>query len=300
MEKIKKKFKMKKKYFWIGGAVLAIILVIGIVAFSGKDYVASINGEKISEKELNDLLVSQYGTDVLDTLITQKVIEKEMEKENIKVTQEEIDAEIAEYEEYYGGKEAFQTVLESSGIDISTLENNIKLYLGRNKLMEDDIDITDEEMQTYFDENKDSLGQAEEVEASHILVDDEETAKEIIAKLDAGEDFAELAKEYSTDTSTAENGGELGYFGTGVMDTAFEEAAFAMEVGTYSREPVQTDYGYHIIKVTDHTEAKEAVYEDVKDDIKQTLFEQKADTLYSTWITEVMADYDIENYLSKS
>ncbi|WP_099157167.1 peptidylprolyl isomerase [Virgibacillus ndiopensis] len=287
-----------KVLYWIGGAVIAVALIVCIFILNKDSYVARVNGEKISKDELNETLVSQYGPDVLNSLINQKVIEAEIEKEGIKVSQEEIDEEMTEYEEYYGGEEAFQSVLESNGTDISTVEKDIELYLATNKLMADDIEITDEEMKTYFEENKDSFSQQEEVQASHILLDDEETANKVIEKLDAGEDFAELAAEYSTDTSTAESGGELGYFGKGEMEEAFEDTAFSLEVDTYS-EPVKTEYGYHIIKVTDHNQAKEATFEDAKEEIKETLFEQKVQELYDTWMQETLAGYDVENNLEK-
>lgn len=286
-----------KVLYWIGGAVIAVALIVGIFTLNTDSYVASINGEKISDDALNEKLVSQYGTDLLNSLINQKVIEKEIEKEGIKITQEEIDEEMTEYEEYYGGKEAFQSVLDSNGTDISTVEKDIELYLATNKLMGDDIEITDEEMETYFEDNKDSFSQQEEVEASHILVDDEETANKVIEKLDAGEDFAELAAEYSKD-STAETGGELGYFADGEMEEALEDTTFSLEVGTYSK-PVKTENGYHIIKVTDHIQAKEATFEDAKEEIKEILFQQKADELYDTWMQETLAGYDIENNLEK-
>ncbi|OES43851.1 peptidylprolyl isomerase [Domibacillus iocasae] len=92
-----------------------------------------------------------------------------------------------------------------------------------------------------MDQEKDTFATSEKVEASHILIEDEETANEVIKKLEAGEDFAELAKEYSTDTASAENDGELGFFGTGEMTEEFETAAFAMKVGETS-DPVKTDW----------------------------------------------------------
>ena len=91
----------------------------------------------------------------------------------------------------------------------------------------------------YFEENKEKFEQAEQVQANHILVEDEETAKEVDQKLKDGGDFAELAEEYSKDPSNANNGGELGYFGKGEMVPEFEEAVFAMEVDEIS-SPVKT------------------------------------------------------------
>jgi len=109
----------------------------------------------------------------------------------------------------------------------------------------------------------------EEVTARHILVETEEAALEIIAALDEGADFAELAQERSTDPAAA-RGGELGTFRRGSMVPPFEEAAFALEPGSYSAEPVQTQFGYHVILV-EAKEAKEPGLEEVADDLRADL-----------------------------
>src|SRR5690606_16562934 len=113
----------------------------------------------------------------------------------------------------------------------------------------------------------------------HILVEDKETAFEVINKLNNGADFAELAKEYSIDEKTKDKGGELGYFGKGEMVKEFEEEVFAMEVNTISK-PVETQYGFHVIKKTDHKPYQEANFEDVKEEVRQAILEQKKDEEY--------------------
>ncbi|TKC14888.1 peptidylprolyl isomerase [Robertmurraya kyonggiensis] len=289
----------KNKLFWIIGSMgLVIILLIGALVFSlnKEGYAATIDGEKIGMDELHELLVTQYGADGVNSLLAQKIVEKEIKKNDIKVTDKEIEKELAEYQEYYGGEEAFNSVLESSGVKLADVKEDIKRNVATNKLLEDRIEITDEEMKTYFEENKAQYAQAEQVQASHILVEDEETAKEVKEKLDAGEDFADLAKEYSTDSSS-ESGGDLGYFGKGEMVAEFEEAAFSMEIGEIS-EPVKSEHGYHIIKVVDKKEAKDAVYEDVKDEVKDAIFDTKAQTEYSTWLSEKMEEYKAESLLN--
>ncbi|WP_223254486.1 peptidylprolyl isomerase [Bacillus sp. HNG] len=157
--------------------------------------------------------------------------------------------------------------------------------------------MTDDEVKTYFEENKDSFAQPEQVQASHILVDDEGTANEVATKLADGADFAELAKEYSKDTANAGAGGELGYFGKGEMVADFENAAFSLGIDEIS-DPVKTEYGYHIIKVTDKKEAKEATFEENKDSIYKVLFDQKISEEYSAWLTEKTEEYKIERSLS--
>ncbi|WP_407271243.1 peptidylprolyl isomerase [Radiobacillus sp. PE A8.2] len=287
----------KSSIFWILGIVLAVLLLVAV--FFQKDEtsaVATINGEEITDVELNEVLVKQYGTDTLDGLISQKVVKMEIENAGIEVTEEEIDLELEEYIAYYGGEEAFHTDLDSSGVTVEDIEEDIEIYIATNKILADRFTITDDEMLTYFEENQDSFAQAEQVQASHILVEDEATANEVIEKLNAGEDFAELALEYSTDTTTSETGGDLGLFGAGEMVQAFEDAVFAMEIGEIS-EPVETEYGFHVIKLVDKVEATEANFDDVKAEIETTLFDTKADEEYAVWLDEIMAEYDIEYLL---
>ena len=203
-----------------------------------------------------------------------------------------------EFVEANGGEESFHAALEQSGMTEKDIKTEIVNYLKIVKLLESEVDITDEEMKTHFEDNKDSYNEPEQVEASHILVENEETANEVKERLEAGEDFAELAKEYSIDTSNAESDGGLGYFSKGTMVEEFENIAFSMKVGEIS-DPVKTDYGYHIIHVTNKKEAKEANFEDHKEEIKQTLFDQEISTEYSSWITEQREKLEIENTLDK-
>ncbi len=123
---------------------------------------------------------------------------------------------------------------------------------------------------------------AEHVWIRHILVEEEDTAKEVLAKLADGEDFADLAAEYSLDTSNKENGGDLDWFPRGQMVPAFEEAAFSLEVGEIS-EPVQTDFGWHILECLG------------KDDLllDPTSYEQLRNQAYSDWFTEKESQYQL-------
>src|SRR3954447_868272 len=293
-----KKFTNKKMYLALAGVALIVLAFIFGTTFSKNDAVASVEGEVINKDDLYGILVKQYGTDTLSYLIDNKIVDLEAEKENIQVSDKEIDEEMQVYIDSNGGDEAFNSALEQSGVAKADIETDIVNYLKIVKLLESDIDITDEEMKTYLEENKESYNEPEQVEASHILVADEATANEVKEKLAAGEDFASLAKEYSTDTANAESGGGLGFFAKGEMATEFEDIAFSMNIGDIS-DPVQTDYGYHIINVTDKKEAKESVYEDHKDEIKQILFDEAVQTEYTTRITEKREELEIENTLLK-
>jgi foldase protein PrsA len=285
----------KKLVFSI--AVLFIAIGIFLSSAISKDKaVAKINGEGISKDELYEVMVEQYGAATVEQLIADKIVASEAKKEKITISDEELNEEVDKLKESYGGEEVFNQVLASNNTTVDVLKEDLKNYLTMRKLIEPQIEISDEELQTYFDENKDSLGEAEQVKASHILVEDEAVAKEINQKLADGADFAELAKEYSTDEGSKESGGELGFFPRGTMVTEFEDVAFALPVNQIS-EPVKSEYGYHIIMVEEKKEAKEANYDDSKAAIKETLIDQKLETEYSVWLEDKKKDYDIENSL---
>ena len=166
---------------------------------------------------------------------------------------------------------------------------NIKI----KKLLEPSISISEEEMKDYFETNKEMFNQEEEVKARHILVETEGEANEVLEKLNAGEDFSELAKEYSLDKGSKESGGELGFFGRGRMVKEFEDAAFALKTDEIS-EPIKSSYGYHIIQVLDKKEAKEAKYEDNKDKVKDIILEGKIPTEYEKWYQEKLEEYEVK------
>ncbi|MEC2057858.1 peptidylprolyl isomerase [Peribacillus psychrosaccharolyticus] len=296
---MKDSWKKPSTYVWIAGILVVGALIFLLITFTSSakgKAVATIDGEEITKDELYENLVSQYGASALSTMISDKIVDLEAKKEDIKITDKEIDKEMKTLIESYGDEETFEQQLATTGATKSTLEKDIVKYLQTVKLLEPRIKISDEEINTYFKENKDSLAQEEQVEASHILVESKAEAKDIIEKLADGKKFADLAKEYSTDTASAEKGGELGFFGKGEMAEEFEKVAFSLEKGKIS-DPVKTSYGYHIIKVTDKKAAKKANLKDSKTEIVATLKNEKLQTEYTTWLTEKQKDYDIYNSL---
>jgi len=279
----------------IGGIVVVGTMLV-MFGFSKDEVVAKVGDKSISKEDLYTTLVDQYGDAALDTLIAEKLVELESDKKDLSVKDSEIEEELESIKESYGGEEAFNEALASSGASLDSVKKNVESFLLTEKLLKDRVSISDDQIKEYFEANKDSFAQDEQIQASHILVEDEKTAKEVKDKLDDGGDFAELAKEYSTDTSNAESGGELGFFAKGEMVTEFDDKAFAMKKGEIS-EPVKTEFGYHIIKVTDKKEAKEAVLDDHKEEIKDILFDQALQTEYGTWLEEQKEEYQIENLL---
>lgn len=135
-------------------------------------------------------------------------------------------------------------------------------------------DLTDEAVKERYDQEIAATPPETEVKARHILVDSEEQARSVIAELDGGADFIELAKEKSTGPSGPQ-GGDLGYFTRGRMVPEFEEAAFAIEPGSYTKEPVKTQFGWHIIKVEDKRDTPPPDFNQVADQIRRVLLQEK-------------------------
>lgn len=134
--------------------------------------------------------------------------------------------------------------------------------------------VTPEEVKARYDKEVAAIEPEDEIRARHILVKTEEEAKAIIKDLDAGKDFIEIAKEKSTDPNKSE-GGDLGYFGKGRMVPEFEAAAFALEKGAYSKEPVKSQFGFHIIKIEDKRKQQPPALDQVESQVRQLVMRDK-------------------------
>ncbi|MDG5473404.1 peptidylprolyl isomerase [Jeotgalibacillus sp. ET6] len=272
---------MKK---WIATVSLAVG-VSGLAACSDEEsevIVSSASGD-ITKEEFYQEMKSTVGEQALQMMVLENVLQ-----EKYPVSEEEIDEEIESMKEQYGGEEQFNAVVSQQG----HTEESFREMLVLNKLQENaliaDIEVTDEEIQAEYEQMQ------KEVSARHILVEDEETALEVKQLLEDGGDFTELAKEYSTEPAAQESGGDLGFFTAGQMDPAFEEAAFNLEPNVIS-EPVQTNFGYHIIEVTETREADIESLDEMRDDIERDLKLEKVDqTQVSSIIQGIMRDADID------
>lgn len=228
-------------------AVHALVVVAAIVAFfyyQHTQVVVTVNGERITRNQLytamSEMQDNQGNTVedlAIDDIVTRLVVEGKAKELGLEATDEEIDAEIQEIvdKNYDGDMDWFLQELEMFGVDIEDIKKDITISVLAEKIAEDDdIEVPDE------------------VEVRHILVETEEEAMNMLAELDNGRDFAELAEEYSVCPS-GDRGGNLGFFGPGRMRAEFEDASYAAEVGEIVG-PVETDDGFHIIEVMDRRE----------------------------------------------
>lgn len=166
--------------------------------------------------------------------------------------------------------------LTQNHITLDQLKDQMKTQVLIQKLAERNVQVSDTDIKNYYDQNKSEFTTPEQVTASHILVATQADAEKVEQRLKNGEDFAKVAKEVSTDTSTKDKGGDLGTFGKGQMVPEFEKVAFAQKPGTISA-PVKTQYGWHVIKVTAHTQAKTLTLDQAKQQIIDDIKKQKAE-----------------------
>ncbi|WP_053220445.1 peptidylprolyl isomerase [Virgibacillus senegalensis] len=268
---------------------LSASLAVGILALSAcssddPETVVETDSGNVSKEEFYQELKDQNGETVLQQLVMKKVLEG-----NYEVDDDQVQEELDSLKEQYGDQ--FDMVLQQSGFsDEDEFKEVLRLNMLQEQAVTEDIEVSDEEIEQRYENMKTDL------EARHILVGDEETANEVKQKLDDGGDFAELAKEYSTDPGSKENGGELGTFGVGDMVPEFEEAAYNLEVDEIS-EPVQTSNGWHIIQVTDRKDAEEEVepLEDIRDQIRRDIASTKVeDAAAQEKIQQLMEDANID------
>lgn len=239
---------------------------------------AVVNGKEITGEDYNIFMQS------MDPQLAQYFMMGDHEKEIVDemINQQLLftDAKDRKLDE----DEEFKKVLAK------TEESLLKTY-AIGKLLES-VDVTDAEIEQFYNAHAEQFDEPTSVQASHILVDDEKKANDIYDKIMAGEDFEELAREYSTCPSS-QRGGDLGTFYPGQMVPEFDQAVFAMEVGDISK-PVKTQFGHHIIKVTDKHEAKKHTLSDVKDKVKQELRKIKEQTAYVDKIKSLKDKYEVK------
>lgn len=277
-------------------AVAAITLLFVGKPFATSEVVAEVNGEKITKDKLYDSMVKQGGKQTLDQLITEKLIEQEAAKQKISVSDADLDKEVDDLKKQFPSEAEFSNVLAQQGMTLDDLKKELRTQVMVKKIFEPQIKISEDDIKKYFEENKQQFNTPEQVKASHILVDSKEEADAILAQLKQGADFAKLAQEKSKDPSK-DNGGDLGYFPHGQMVPEFDKAAFSLQPGQIS-DVVKTQFGYHIIKVTDKKPAAEAKYEDKKGEIERQLFNQELGKQAPQWLDKLKSEAKITNKLS--
>jgi len=263
---------------------------------------ATVNGEKITRKALNDRINiyklfsgpdiakdPNFSNQVLDQLIEETLLLQEAKAQKVEPNAGDFDhaKNLLDYvKKQFGSEDEYKKKLAEFNLkpeDIEAFAKNISIIQTLYAKVTDGLTVDDKEVRDFYNSHQDYFKQPEMVRASHILLDKEEDARSILEQLKKGADFAELAKKYSKDTATKEAGGDLGFFPRGQMVKEFEDAAFALKVGEISGV-VKTNFGYHIIKVVDRRPAQVSAFEDVKDQIKMDLLGDKQGKAFEDYV----------------
>ena len=270
--------------------------------------VAKVNGVDVSRDEFNrkygkmtraftkrkktipDGLAQRYKESILRQLVDKELLRQEIKKQGVKVEDTKLAQELADYKKMFRTEENFARYLKSSDISLDQIKENLRHNQAVKTLLEKQgtLTIADDEIKKYYEEHKKRYELKEQVRASHILLktnarDDKakqdaakKKADEVYAEVSkAGADFAALAKKHSQGP-TAARGGDLNFFTKGRMVPAFEKVAFAMKKGEISK-PVKTQFGWHVIKVTDKKEGRQRAFDEVKPSITKLLTNKRAE-----------------------
>ena len=251
-----------RKFAVLSSLFLATICLVGAPAVSfAQDedkIIGTIGGTPISTSDL-DVVVGELGDQLGQVPQEQKRIAAMMALIDIKLLAKKAE------DENFSDDDAFKKRIEF-----------LRERALHNAIFEKDVvnAVTDEQVRARYDKEIAATPAENELKASHILVETEEEAKAIIEALDGGADFAELAKEKSTGPS-GPNGGDLGYFTKGRMVPEFETAVFALDVGSYTKEPVKTQFGFHVIMSDDLRPIQPPAFEQVEEQIRSVVLREQ-------------------------
>ena len=268
--------------------VLAMTMAASVLALAAcsdqkaadEEIIATTKVGNITKEDLYEEMKDAIGVQVVENLLLQQALETEY-----KVSDKELEEEIKAQKEPLG--ENFALYLQQQGITEKFFEKNVKSQMIQRKMVES-LKVSDEDIAKGLERAK------TEVHARHILVEDEKTANEVLAKLKDGGKFETLAIDYSTEPAAQQTGGDLGWFGPGKMVQEFEDAVYALKKGEIS-EPVKTSFGYHIIELVDTRPAvtektEEEIKAEVEDNLKRVQFEEKLQELIIAADVDIKAD----------
>ncbi len=314
----KKKFKLRY------GRIIFLLLIAAAAVFVANEYTgavvygnlaAKVGTHEITLQQLDEkynLLPPQYKalltkSEMLNQIIEDILVVEDAQSKGYSVTDDELKTEFGNVKAQAGmGDEEFIAYLQENGIELDKLLVSLKNKLMLQKMMDAElfstISISETSMKTYYETNKEQFAVPEQIKAKHVLITieegkDAEALAQITDILDmykAGEKFENLAKKYSKCPS-AVNGGDLGYFSKGQM---VEETAFSTEVGVVS-EPVKTQFGYHIILVEERIEPKTQAFDEIRDQIEESLKRDKQELVFKTYLAQLKSKADIEIYFKE-
>lgn len=288
------------------------------------DVVARVNGDAISKGDLESAvgeLEARTGRalpadqrdrifrGVLDQLVAYRLLLQESDARKVAVADADVDKRLAEIRGQFPSEQVFAQALQQRKLTLDGLRTNVRGGMQIDKLLESEVSaktaVTPQQIDDFYAKNPSQFQQTERVRASHILVrvpagadaaakeQARARAAEILKDVKAGKEFAALAKEHSQDPGSAPSGGDLGYFQRGQMVGPFEQAAFSLAAGQIS-ELIETQFGYHIIRVIDKQAARTIPLTEVRERIEELLKGQNRDRETQAFIATLRAKAKVD------
>jgi foldase protein PrsA len=264
---------------------------------SGGD-IASVNGQKISRSTFYSKLEGtpqakgQLAQMILADLIDQYAKDKKIDVSDAEIQKKEDELKTSM------GPDRFAQAVKAQNFSEADVHAILRQQIVQQKAVEPQVHVSESDIKAYFDKNHASLDLPAKVRAAHILVADLKTANDVEAKLKSGAKFDDMAKQYSTDPSTKDKGGELGFFTQPQMVPQFSAAAFGAPVGTITA-PVKSPFGFHIIKVEEKTPAVKATLANKHDMIRDQLKQQQEGAQMPAFLAQLRQGAKIDIYDDK-
>lgn len=281
----------------INAALFALILSLSLLSAplnlwaQEQEAVATVNGVVITKEQFIDLLEEQFGPYALQELIQRELVNQKAEALQVSIDDEQF-AEIYEVIlQQLGGPQGLYMFLLQNNATEEQFKEQVRWNMLLSELASSEVEVTEEALAQWFEQNQDYYDTPEMVEVSHILVDSEEEANEILASLKAGEDFEALAKEKSQDPGSAVAGGYLGNIEKGLTVPEFEETAFSLPIGEFGL--AQSTFGWHIVLVHEKTDHEKAVFSEIRDRVERDYRSNQALDARS-FLNKLETDADIE------
>ncbi|MGR3176684.1 MAG: foldase protein PrsA [Candidatus Anammoxibacter sp.] len=270
---------------------------------NGNDIVAEINGQKITRKQFGDFLIDAYGDVAMDFLVKKKVVEQEAKKQNVKVTQKEMDdrleksanAQIMVMMQQRGMKttEDLELELFNQGITLDKLRKNIiksirnqaEIELVVEKILLKDITYTEDELKEAYD---DRFGP--KIYAKQIVLKTRKKAEEVLMKLGSGAEFDKLAQKDSIDRASAARGGKMMPFSE---NSTLGRAVKSLKKNQFS-DIVETGYGYHILQLVDRTPGSDKKFDEVRDILEALVEKEKLSQEVQPWLRSLFESAEVE------
>jgi len=291
------------------------------------EVLARVNGEAISKSDFEDAIRTaeqQAGTPVppdqrdrvyrqiLDQMIGYKLLTQESKARKVNIPDADVEARIISLKQQFPTEDAFKQALAQRHMTVEQIKADARQNLAISKLVDDEIApkvaVKAEDVQSFYQQNPQNFKESEKVHASHILISAPKTAdaatrdkarakaEAILKDVQSGKDFATLAKQNSEDPGSAANGGDLGFFQQGQMVPQFNEVAFSLKPGAVSKV-VETDFGYHIIKVIEKQPGRTVPLDEAKPRIEQYLEAQNREKQTASFVNGLRAKGKVEVFI---